>query len=669
MLFKAVVWVLYIVFLLMFQDGSRRSNEMSRTGTAIVCLLGNTLLAGGSMQMKSPVFECLLAARSDCGLKPTSKYLPVTSPTPVLHHSLHVLLQCVIPFPSLFLKQQKFLKSDTSYIQSHPPCARRQTHIMDSPKRSEPLQLQVNRETQRESTAPPHHVLPTSAFPARLKPSSGWSSYLSYLPSWDPSPGTSRPTNNADTKSVAGFRNPWPSWYRPTKFQVWDHLGWGEDEDPCVALAASHLPDSAVTDKLPEKNKRPRFSDVKDWPDSDGAKAARLLRIQNPDFSFDSSTSPHAKVTWLGHAGVLVQLPPLDTSKGSRPIRCLFDPIFSMRCSPSQRAGPIRAYPPPCRVQDLPPIDAVMISHNHFDHLDYDTIMAIWESNKETVRFFVPLGNRSWFVDCGISEERVTEMDWWGSATLSLRREVSSPAQSLEVWCTPAQHSSGRGGNDANSTLWSSWYLRRRDANGSTYRIFFAGDTGYQFHGSPDWPPSPPSANNKQRPNTQPSDDTEYPPCPAFAEIGDRLGPPNLLLLPVAVGSTYSYLRSFVPLPDWISPFPRHSAGITAGIHMPPWDAVRVFKHMTELPNKDATSEGVSGSSDQGKFSNPHPPVAIAMHWGTFVTEGVEVLKTLGQLEWACQQQGVHFARSLPVLGKENAPVFVALNHGQSLGP
>ncbi|KAK3342593.1 beta-lactamase superfamily domain-containing protein [Neurospora tetraspora] len=553
---------------------------------------------------------------------------------------------------------------------------------MDNPTRSEPLQLHVNREAQRESTAPPHHVLPTRAFPARLKPSSGWSSYWSYLPSWDPSPGKSRPTSNAETKTIAGFRNPWPSWYTPTRSQVWDHLGWGEDQDPCVDLAASHLCGSPVTDNLPEKSKRPRFSDVKDWPDSPGAKAARLLRIEDPDFSFDSSTSPHAKVTWLGHAGVLVQLPPLDDAKESRPIRCLFDPIFSMRCSPSQRAGPIRAYPPPCRVQDLPPIDAVFISHNHFDHLDYDTIMAIWENSKETVRFFVPLGNRLWFVGCGISEERVTEMDWWDSATLSSPQgEESSTTQSLQIWCTPAQHSSGRAGNDANSTLWSSWYLRRQGSDSSTYRIFFAGDTGYQFHGSPDWPPGPPLKKNTQKPNTQETDDTEYPPCPAFAEIRDRLGPPNLLLLPVAVGSTYSYLRSLVPLPDWISPFPRHSAGITAGIHMPPWDAVRVFKLMTELPDKDTTSEGTGERPDSEKFSNPHPPVAIAMHWGTFVTEGVEVLKTLGQLEWACQQQGVHFDRSLPVSDKEGGTdeagcrsrkgvlVFVALNHGQSVEP
>ncbi|EGZ68350.1 Metallo-hydrolase/oxidoreductase [Neurospora tetrasperma FGSC 2509] len=493
---------------------------------------------------------------------------------------------------------------------------------MDNPTPSDPLQLHVNRNPQRESTAPPHHT-------------------------------------------VAGFRNPWPSWCTPTCFQVWHHLSWGEDQDPCVVLAASHLRSFPVTDKLPEKRKRPLFNDVKDWPDSAGAKAARLLRIETPDFSFDSSTSSHAKVTWLGHAGVLVQLPPPYAAKESRPIRCLFDPIFSMRCSPSQRAGPIRAYPPPCRVQDLPPIDAVFISHNHFDHLDHDTIMAIWKSSKENVRFFVPLGNRTWFVDCGISEERVTEMDWWDSATLcSLPGKGSSATPSIQIWCTPAQHSSGRAGVDANSTLWSSWYLRRQSPGG-IYRIFFAGDTGYQFHGSSDWPPSPPSGKNTQKPNTQVSDHTEYPPCPAFAEIRDRLGPPNLLLLPVAVGSTYSYVRSFVPLPDWINPFPRHSVGITAGIHMPPWDAVR-----------DA-----SGSSDPGKTPNPHPPVAIAMHWGTFVTEGAEVLKTLGQLEWACQQQGVHFARSLPVPDKESGthesgerprkevPVFVALNHGQSVAP
>lgn len=467
------------------------------------------------------------------------------------------------------------------------------------------------------------------------------------------------------------FRNPWPSWYRPTRAEIWDDLQWGEDTDPSIQLATSRLSDCPAPPIPPRDQLLPRFTDIPNWPDSNGAKATRLLGIQSPDFSFDN-TSPEnahqAKVTWLGHACVLVQLPALHDAIDARPIRCLFDPIFSMRCSPNQSAGPIRSYPPPCAVEALPAIDAVFISHNHYDHLDYDSIMAIWKHSRATVRFFVPLGNQKWFVESGIPEDRVTEMDWWdcthlvvsGPSPSSVSADSKGPdkTKTLKIWCTPAQHNSGRLGVEANSTLWSSWYIQHPS---SSYRVFFAGDTGYQYHSSPSWPPTP----QRRAQDADIGDDLEKaPPCPAFEQIRDRLGPPDLLLLPVWVGATFTYLRSFVPLPDWLSPFPRHTGGVSGANHMPPWDAVRVFKLMTR---------GGRGGGE-GKT---YRPVAVAMHWGTFVTDPVEVFKTLGQLEWACiSQGGVKFARSLPGSGSADGdssedhsvePCFLALNHGQSV--
>ncbi|KAK3693025.1 beta-lactamase superfamily domain-containing protein [Podospora appendiculata] len=511
---------------------------------------------------------------------------------------------------------------------------------------------------------PPHHVIPVPSIISRA--SSGWASYL---PSWDPSPAETRPA--ATKQAIAGFRNPWPSWHKPTHAEIWDSLQWGEDDDPCIELAASHLSGVPAPPYPPDKTKLPHFSDVDDWPNSTGAKAARLLSIQDPDFSFTTTTTtltptqptPKAKATWLGHAGILVQLPPLTPS--SRPIRCLFDPIFSMRCSPSQTAGPIRSYPSPCEVHALPPIDAVIISHNHYDHLDYDTIKSIWQHHSPTVHFFVPLNNRSWFATCGIPLDRVTELDWWESAHLtSPDTTITSGSSSLKIWCTPAQHSSGRAGNDANCTLWSSWYLEHLPAGGAgkPYRVYFAGDTGYQFHGLPSWPPAP---NSKSTNNPDDDDDQTSPPCPAFAEIRTRLGPPHLLLLPVAVGATYAYLRSLVPLPDWISPFPRHRPGLAAATHMPPWDAVRVLNVMA------GSRGGVKGGDEDEEDEREEGPVAIAMHWGTFVTEPVGVLKTLGELEWACTSQGVRFARSLEGTEADGLsrkqPCFLAVNHGQSV--
>jgi L-ascorbate metabolism protein UlaG (beta-lactamase superfamily) len=452
---------------------------------------------------------------------------------------------------------------------------------------------------------------------------------------------------------------------------MWDSFQWGEDDDGCMELAASHLADD-LTPRKPEKSKRPAFSDIHDWPASLGAKAARLLRIEEPDFTFPADT--RAKATWLGHAGVLVQLPSLD-SQVNRPVRCLFDPMFSARCSPSQFAGPIRSYPPPCKVEDLPPIDIVCISHNHFDHMDYDSIMSVWRHSQDSVRFFVPLGNKRWLLDWKIPADRIVEMDWWNSAELTAPSPTSSTG-TLRVHCTPAQHNSFRSTGDADSDLWSSWYLEFLPAASTTqtpYRVFFAGDTGYQFHPSPSWPPSP---NNPTPENYTGKEDEKFPACPAFAEIRDRIGPPNLLLLPISVGATFAYLRSFVPLPDWINPFPRHSAGVTGANHMPPWDAVRVLKVMTERADdqhiKDGkVGEGEGGGGGEGEEKEAPVAVAVAMHWGTFVTDPAEVLRTLGALEWACQKQGVRFGRGLGKDGEARdggrEPWFVAVDHGGSV--
>jgi N-acyl-phosphatidylethanolamine-hydrolysing phospholipase D len=485
--------------------------------------------------------------------------------------------------------------------------------------------------TERDAARPPtHHIVP---------PTSDWTSFFQATETRGP----------MKEKKPTGFRNPWPSWHKATAAEVWDQLSWGDEgPDPCVELAASHLKGKPAAEGPPPKDARPKFGDITNWPDSMGAKATRLLSIQKPDFSVPEPASGwKAKTTWLGHASVLLQLPSLVSA--GRPLACLFDPIFSMRCSPSQMAGPIRSYPAPCEVRELPALDAVLISHNHYDHLDCDSVKAIWKANRQTVRFFVPLGNRRWFTDCGISDDRIAELDWWDSAHLSL------PGQdrTLEITCTPAQHGSGRSGGDTGATLWASWYLEHPgiSKNDRSYRVFFAGDTGYQFHDSRDWPPAPGQTSEEGHE----AEDTKFPACPAFAEIKDRLGPPQLLLLPISVGATYAYLRSLISLPDSISPVPRHSAGLAGAAHMPAWDAVRVLRLMTEQEKGDGEAER---------------PVAIAMHWGTFVTEGIEVLRTLGQLEWACEKQGVEFGRSIPGgdrLEGRDRPLFLAVNHGQSV--
>jgi N-acyl-phosphatidylethanolamine-hydrolysing phospholipase D len=484
----------------------------------------------------------------------------------------------------------------------------------------------------------------------------GLSIRVQRAPTPGPPPAHHLPSAPGTSTTPAGFRNPWPSWQKPSWRDSLRSLEWGQgDDDPCVRLAASHLDDASAG---PTPARLPAFADLAGWPSSTGAQAARLLRLQDPDFAYARG----ARATWLGHAGCLVQLPPL--APGGAPFRCLFDPIFAARASPTQLAGPVRAYPPPCDLDALPPVDLVLISHNHFDHMEWETLESVWrQGGGGRTRFLVPLGNKQWFVDGGIPEERVEELDWWDEAVLG--PEGEGKGKGVKVVCTPAQHNSGRTLYDANATLWCSWYIEHPGGgeDDAPMRVYFAGDTGFQFHASPSWPPAPPAV---PLPTTDPppqrvreeDEDNEHPQCPAFAEIRRRLGPPDLLFLPVSVGATYAYLRSLVPLVSYrTNPFPRHSPGVAAANHLPPWDAVRVMGLL-------AGGEG----REEKKKGRGRGPVAVAMHWGTFVTDPVEVLRTLGELEWACVAHGVRFARDLSAEeGGRDGPVFLALNHGQSV--
>ncbi|TKA78497.1 hypothetical protein B0A55_01995 [Friedmanniomyces simplex] len=232
-----------------------------------------------------------------------------------------------------------------------------------------------------------------------------------------------------ETQEISGFRNPWPSWHKPSSLEVWQALEWGEDIDPCIQLARSRVTELRKLGRSSESS----LSSAEVPMKSNKSQAAELLRVMKPDFSFDAQEK-RAKTAWLGHAGVLVQLPQLNEC--GRPT-----------------AGPIRSYPPPCAVEDLPEIDVVMISHNHYDHLDFDTIMTLWKNHAKHMRFLVPLGNRQWFLDSGIDPGRVVELDWWDGVHLTAPDANGNEHSSLSITCTPSQHSSGRSGTDANTTL------------------------------------------------------------------------------------------------------------------------------------------------------------------------------------------------------------------------
>lgn len=139
----------------------------------------------------------------------------------------------------------------------------------------------------------------------------------------------------------------------------------------------------------------------------------------------------------------------------------LIDPVFADRASPFQFAGPKRFHQPPIALEDLPDIDKVLISHNHYDHLDKASIKILAHKAKA---FWVPVGVEGDLEKWGINKSNITTFDWW--------QEIRTP-QGLVAF-TPAQHFSGRGMGDGNSTLWGSWVIKNDHAN-----LFFSGDSGY----------------------------------------------------------------------------------------------------------------------------------------------------------------------------------------------
>lgn len=162
--------------------------------------------------------------------------------------------------------------------------------------------------------------------------------------------------------------------------------------------------------------------------------------------------APDRSVFRLGHSTILLKL---------RGEFWLTDPVFSERASPVQWAGPKRFHAPPISIEELPPIKGVVLSHNHYDHLDHAAVLQL---AGKTEHFLAPLGVGDQLIAWGVDAAKVQQLDWWQSTVVDGVRFVA----------TPSQHFSGRGLGDRDKTLWASWTILD-----GALRVFFSGDSGY----------------------------------------------------------------------------------------------------------------------------------------------------------------------------------------------
>ncbi|WVO16540.1 hypothetical protein L204_104219 [Cryptococcus depauperatus] len=361
----------------------------------------------------------------------------------------------------------------------------------------------------------------------------------------------------------------------------------------------------------------------------------RIPETTTANFKFPKS-SPRPRVMWLGHAGVYLQIPRARDDYLTEPIGVLFDPVFSSRCSPVSFVGPKRRLSPPCRVSQLPAVHLVVISHDHYDHLDKQTIKDIEATHGSTVQYVVPTGVKSLLVKFGIPQHKIHQLGWWEetqvytsdkNTTWTIRESTSSETNSLDalsidkekelliecvqvdnvstssetlidkrdkirIICTPAQHNSGRLSYGKNRTLWATWYLEcslpgdcfDKYSEPRLWRCFFGGDTGYQSQ-------------------------TLGPICPIFKEISDRYGPPDLAFLPIANGSILPYLSSLLPFISF------DVKRLVSSLHCLPSHAIDVHRDLRAT-------------------------VTMPIHWGTWM--GKKESKCIARdLRVVCKRMGV----------------------------
>ena len=268
-------------------------------------------------------------------------------------------------------------------------------------------------------------------------------------------------------------------------------------------------------------------------PDWDHSTEFPPLAVAPVPFSLLHAPAAPLQALFVGHATFFLQ---------AQGVRVLTDPFFSERPSPVPWVGPRRYSPPACTIAELPPVDVVLISHSHYDHLDRASVAALLRKAAADaaaaaaagnggyggLTWCVPLGLGALLEGMGVPRGDIRELDWWQGAAVRTARGAS-----LRVTCVPAQHNSARTPWDRNATLWCGFACSAAEADSvavpSTF--YFSGDTGYRAveRGTPPFSHGEATA----------------PRCPAFKDIGARCGPFDLALLPIGAYSPRGFMSSF----------------------------------------------------------------------------------------------------------------------------
>ncbi|KAH8808435.1 beta-lactamase superfamily domain-containing protein [Xylogone sp. PMI_703] len=354
-------------------------------------------------------------------------------------------------------------------------------------------------------------------------------------------------------KKGKGFLNPWPS---------------------CQEINAPDIFKAMIWGRITGKTKSPDTTPP-------------TVPVVKPNFLPNRTGSDSLRATWLGHACYYVEFP--------SGLRVLFDPVFEDRCSPFSFMGPKRYTEAPCKIEDIPIVDVVVISHSHYDHLSHPTVKALHHKHPNA-QFMVGLGLKQWFLESGVNN--VVEMDWWNDVDItfspatgekrvstsnsSVSPEENSPkADSINarISCLPCQHTSARTLFDRSETLWCSWAV---ESGGKS--VWFGGDTGYRTV------PELPEGVDDYGP-----DYAHLPHCPAFKQIGDLRGPFDLGLIPIGA---------------------YHPRYLFSNMHANPFDSVNIF-----VDTKCKKAMGI--------------------HWGTWVLTSEEVLEPPKLLKKAMAWKGL----------------------------